>query len=87
MIASHISVSSTRRTQEDEDDTVYEIEDVDGHRIGKDGRVEWSVKWKGYPESANTWEPIDSFTTPGALDTVAAYLSNEAGEILCYSSE
>jgi hypothetical protein len=41
-------------------DNVYEIECIRKHR-GRAGAYEYFSKWKGYPESENTWEPASSF--------------------------
>ena len=43
-----------------EQDPQYEIEDVlDQRRVNK--RDEFLVKWRGFDESENSWEPRSSF--------------------------
>eukprot|EP00250_Pteridium_aquilinum_P022677 c25542_g1_i1 orf=206-1849(+) len=37
----------------------YEVETVRRKRIRK-GQVQYLIKWRGWPESANTWEPFDN---------------------------
>jgi hypothetical protein len=44
---------------DDGDENEYEIEEVLDSRI-ENGRMEYLIKWKGYHDSENTWEP-DSF--------------------------
>ncbi|PIA37016.1 hypothetical protein AQUCO_03100044v1 [Aquilegia coerulea] len=44
------------------DEGFYEIEDVRRKRIRK-GQVQYLIKWRGWPETANTWEPIDNLLT------------------------
>ena len=46
-------------------DDLWEVEKVIQHRsyYRKD---QWLVKWKGYPESHNTWEPWEHLLTPEA---------------------
>lgn len=36
---------------------VYEVEKILDKRV-KDGKVEYQIKWLGYPESESTWEPL-----------------------------
>ncbi|OIW07290.1 hypothetical protein TanjilG_11924 [Lupinus angustifolius] len=38
-------------------DGYYEVEAIRRKRIFK-GKVQYLVKWEGWPESTNTWEPI-----------------------------
>ena len=43
---------------------LFEIEEIRDMRL-KNGRREYLVKWKGYPESENTWEHKKNFEDPG----------------------
>ncbi|CAG7819494.1 unnamed protein product [Allacma fusca] len=40
----------------------YQVERIVDKRIFK-GKVEYLVKWSGYPESDNTWEPRSNFVS------------------------
>ena len=42
-----------------EDDSLV-LEKIVGHRI-RGGRHQWRVRWKGYDESFDSWEPANSF--------------------------
>ena len=43
----------------------YEVERIVNHRRhGRARRLEYLIKWKGYPESDNTWEPADQVHAP-----------------------
>src|SRR5579863_5686676 len=49
----------------------YEVEQIRSHRHhGRRKQLQYLLKWKGYPESDNTWEPADQVH---ALDLVKAY--------------
>ncbi|XP_019187308.1 PREDICTED: chromo domain protein LHP1 [Ipomoea nil] len=37
----------------------YEIETVRKKRVRK-GQVQYLIKWRGWPETANTWEPVEN---------------------------
>ncbi|KAM0935078.1 putative chromatin remodeling & transcriptional activation CHROMO-DOMAIN family [Dioscorea sansibarensis] len=37
----------------------YEIEDIRKKRIRK-GKLQYLIKWRGWPETANTWEPLEN---------------------------
>lgn len=60
-------------TNEEEE---YEVEKVVDKRIHK-GKVEYLLKWKGYPSDENTWEPEDSLDCPELLQE---YEKNRARE-------
>ena len=43
----------------------YEVERIVNHRRhGRARRLQYLIKWKGYPESDNTWEPADQVHAP-----------------------
>ena len=43
----------------------YEVERIVNHRRhGRARRLQYLIKWKGYPESDNTWEPADQIHAP-----------------------
>ena len=49
----------------------YEVESIRGHRrFGRNQTLQYLIKWKGYPESDNTWE---SSTQVFAPDLVSDY--------------
>ena len=40
---------------------IYEVEKILNHRWnGRKKRFEWRIKWKGYPDATNTWEPLEN---------------------------
>lgn len=41
----------------------YEVESIKSKRVGKNGRVEYEIKWKGYDSDDCTWEPEDNLAT------------------------
>ncbi|CAD6982649.1 unnamed protein product [Tilletia controversa] len=68
---------------DDEEQDEYEIEAVRDHKYtGKAPRrrLQYLIKWKGYPESDNTWEPEEN--TENSKDAVDEYWNNnEHGEL------
>jgi hypothetical protein len=42
-----------------QDHTEYEVDAILTHRVRR-GKVLYLVKWKGYDDTENTWEPVES---------------------------
>src|SRR6266478_2264126 len=43
----------------------YEVEQIVAHRtFGRSKHLQYLIKWKGYPESDNSWEPADQVHAP-----------------------
>ena len=46
----------------------YKVECITNHHLyGKFRKLQYLIKWKGYPESDNTWEPADQVHTPDLI--------------------
>ncbi|KAG1124350.1 hypothetical protein G6F38_013911 [Rhizopus arrhizus] len=45
------------------EDEYYTVEEIRDHR-GPSGNREYLVKWAGYGDRANTWEPASNFSDP-----------------------
>ena len=43
-------------------DEEYEVESIVAERKGPRGRQEYRVRWKGYGESDDTWEPMKNLS-------------------------
>ncbi len=46
-------------SEPEEDEEEYEVERVVDKKV-KHGKVEYFIKWKGYPDNENTWEPKEN---------------------------
>ncbi|KAK6918062.1 Chromo domain [Dillenia turbinata] len=51
-------------------DGFYEVEAIRRRRVRK-GELQYLIKWRGWPEAANTWEPLENLLT--CMDVVDAY--------------
>ena len=60
---SHIKVVSDDIALSDE---VYEVESILDHK-GRPGNYQYLIKWKGYSDAHNTWEPQDNLNAERVL--------------------
>lgn len=58
-----------KTSKDAESETEYEVERLLAKRIRK-ARVEYLIKWLGYPESESTWQSVDTMNCP---DLIAAF--------------
>jgi hypothetical protein len=46
----------------------YQVEHIMGHRkMGRMKKLQYLVKWLGYPDSDNTWKPAAQVHTPNLI--------------------
>lgn len=62
--------SSSTVEEEEEGEEEYVVEKIINHRYTKKGKLEYFLKWKGFSDVDNTWEPAENLNCP---DLVEAY--------------
>ena len=51
-----------------EDEEEYSIERIIGKRTNRHGKIEYLVKWRGYPDTEDTWEPKANMDCPDLIE-------------------
>ncbi|CAG8459017.1 12983_t:CDS:2 [Ambispora leptoticha] len=69
-----IEVNNTEGSSDEEDE--YVVEKIVDHKITKGGKLQYFLKWKGYPDSDNTWEKEEDVY---AKDLIEDYWKKHGG--------
>jgi len=69
----------------DSDIESFEVEEIRDKRSGKRGKVEYLIKWKGYAEIENTWEPAENLQCYGMIAEFEEKYKLDAANLLPYS--
>uniref|UniRef100_A0A6G1SGK5 Heterochromatin protein 1 n=1 Tax=Aceria tosichella TaxID=561515 RepID=A0A6G1SGK5_9ACAR len=63
--------------EDSNDPEEYTVEAIRQKRKTKAGSYEYLIKWAGYPESDNTWEPLENLKCPELIQKFNEQAANE----------
>ena len=73
-------MSSKKKSKEiEEEEEEYVVEKILDKRM-TDGKPVYYLKWKGYPDSENTWEPIENLDCPEMIKEFEENYKKKKGE-------
>jgi hypothetical protein len=67
-----VDIKSNEEDAASDDEAEFEVEAILNRRR-RNNKLEYFVKWKGYPTSDNTWEPIEHLANCADLVTTFDY--------------
>merc|ERR1712080_213914 len=58
--------------EEEEEEEEYIVEKILNHRFTKKGKLEYFLKWKGFDDADNTWEPAENLNCQDLVEIYEA---------------
>jgi len=52
----------------EEEEPEFAVEKIVSHRVNKKGKLEYYIKWKGFPNEENTWEPTKNLNCEDLIE-------------------
>lgn len=80
------SVASLKNGGVNEGEGEYEVENIVSHEVDDDKTITFCVKWKGWPDSTNTWESFDNLKE-NCLESIVLYFEKILGEKVEWTSQ
>lgn len=50
------------------EDSDFDVERIIGHRLGSDGGSEYLIRWSGYGQESDSWEPEDNINQKSIIN-------------------
>lgn len=68
---------STSTPEEEGEEEEYVVEQILDHRVTKKGKLEYYLKWKGFSNADNTWEPAENLNCKDLVDAYESLRGKE----------
>jgi len=63
--------------EEETEEEEYVVEQILNHRVTKKGKLEYYLKWKGFSNADNTWEPAENLNCKDLVDAYESLRGKE----------